>query len=263
MNIWGSKKALAALERVEARIKGGELPVILSQALIELPPDAPARGWTTRNQIMAAATTGHGDARGYQQWAALGRKVTRPGGRIFVPQYRKVEEEDGTTRKVLVAFKLVAVHGFDATIPDPDFEGEPFNPDYKPKEMPPLMEIAERLGVSVEWAPTGPIRAGFYTPAAKRIVLGDYDHATYFHELGHALQDKLGLLVGASKLEKEAEAELFATVISSLYGVDREGSCWEYVSQYAKEPTKAIERATANVARMIDWIEGKEEKSYD
>ena len=68
-----------------------------------------------------------------------------------------------------------------------DTEGEPLEvADYRPAQLPPLLDVAGRLGVAVRWTAYVDRFLGYYAPARGEIVLCSHDLAVWFHELAHA-----------------------------------------------------------------------------
>jgi hypothetical protein len=242
-----SDRARASLDAVIERFKAGDLSPITEVARITLPDDAPARKWTMSNRVLAYAQTGSLDCRGYRQWQAVGRQVQKGSTSAYIFGPILVDDEEGG--KKLVGFKTIPV------FPYHDTQGEGL--DYSPKEPPPLMEVAERLGVDVSYGPMALGVLGSARVDGTAISLGTQDPAVWFHELAHIAHRQVkGELQGGQDPHQEATADLTAAVLMDLYGLgDRTGNTWEYISSYNPEdPIRAIMRATDEVGPILDYI---------
>lgn len=246
-----SDKAQAALDRVVGRFKSGDLSPIIHIARIQRQGDPiPSEKWSLSNRIMAFIQTGDVDCRGYRQWQQVDRQVVKGAraGYILVPLIKTFEDEDGKERSRLYGFKTASVFGLSQT------DGEPLpEVDYQPVEMPPLMDVAERLGVDVQYMPLPEDRYGDVDTQGTRIRLGTYDVKTFFHELAHAAHARLnGGLKGGQDAVQEAVAEFTATVLMELYGYgDRSGNCWQYIRQYHKNPLQAVVSAISDIEGVL------------
>ena len=246
-----SDKAKVALDQVVQRFRQGDLGPLVDviKMRIRLPEDAPARRWSFSNQVLAYASTGSLDCRGYRQWQEVGRQVQKGshGGYILGPCHRTVEDKvTGESKTILTGFVGISVHPLQNT------EGEPVA-EYEPQEPPPLLDVAQRMGVSVTWQPLPLDRNGDYSPGADHINVGTHDPKTFCHELAHAAHKRVrGELKGGQDTQQEAVAELAATVLMHLYALgDRSGNCWRYVSAYTSDPLRAIQEAMNDVEKIL------------
>jgi antirestriction protein ArdC len=192
------------------------------------------------------------DCRGYRQWQEVGRQVQRGthGAYILVPRLvKKQDDETGEEKQVLIGFLAGAVHPLTNT------EGDPIA-QYQPEEPPPLLDVAQAMGISTDWMPVGPDELGHYSPDEDRIVLGTTDVKTFFHELAHAAHKRVnGKLKGGQDTHQEAVAELAATVLMHLYGFgDRTGNAWAYIAYYSDEPLEAITKALGDVELVLEVL---------
>lgn len=198
------------------------------------------------------------DARGYRQWQEAGRQVKK-GARAFgilAPlTVKKVETDESgaeVERRAVVGFKSIPVFRAD------DTEGEPLvYPDYSPPELPPLHDVAERLGVPVRYLPSGSRERGVYSLTNSAISLATHDVDTFFHELAHAAHATLEPLQGGQNPRQEVIAETVAAVLCRLYGFDGYiTEARDYVSFYAGQdkPERAVMRLLADVERVLDVI---------
>ena len=132
-------------------------------------------------------------------------------------------------------------------------EGEPL-PEFVPSEPPPLIDVARRFGVSVDYQAYNGLFRGSFAPDDSKIVLSTHDDRTFFHELAHAAHNKL--LDGKLKKEQdplqEIVAELSGCVIARIYGRKQadEGHTYRYIENYAREMKKDV--AASIVAVLTD-----------
>lgn len=252
-----STKAQASLDRVVQQFQQGDLSPVVQIACIKLADDAPAAKWSFSNRVLAYAQTGGIDCRGYRQWQAVGRQVPRGqgGGFIFYPKAKKIKGKNGDKDRVeMRGFGTVAIWSYEQTV---EGEGDSHVLSYEPAELPPLTDVAQRLGVQVSWQPLPPDRRGEVDKKGAKISLGVHDPKTWFHELGHAVHARLsgGELEAKQDEEQETVAEFTATVLMHLYGFgDRTGNCWEYIQQYSTDPIRAIAKALDTVQRVLEVI---------
>lgn len=241
-------KAQAALNKVVARFQSGDLSPIVEIARFEA--DVPSARWSFSNQILAFVQTGDLDCRGYRQWQQAGRHVKKGehAAYILAPCTFTVKDEDnGEERTVLKGFRGVAVFGASQT------EGEPL-PEFAPKELPPLADVAADFGISVEYTPL-PGRLGDCSTDGTEIRLGTADNAVFFHELGHAAHARInGELNGGQHSDQETIAEFCSAVLMELYGEDRTGNAWSYISGYNKDPLLAVVQAMGTVEQILGLL---------
>src|SRR5205085_1120822 len=71
-----------ALKEIVGLFESGNLPAAIAQTTIQrLADDCPSAAWSLGNQLLALLA-GTSDARGYKQWAEVGRHVKK-GARAF------------------------------------------------------------------------------------------------------------------------------------------------------------------------------------
>lgn len=254
-----STKAQAALDKVVTRFQAGDLSPIIEIAKLQLPPNAPARKWTFGNRVLAYAQTDSLDCRGFKQWQQVGRHVSRGASAAYIFGPRNITKRetnadgDEEKRTVLVGFNPIPVFAYTNT------EGETLpDADYMPKELPPLTDVAKRMGVKVTWQPTPEDQIGDCTIDGGKINVGTHDTKTFFHELAHAVHARIngGALKGGQVATQEIVAEFTATVLMELYGYgDRSGNTWRYIEHYSDNPVTAIVKALADVEQVLEVLE--------
>ncbi len=229
------ERANEELEKIVRLFSSKELPDLCAKALINA-PEKPSSKWSLGNQLLMLLA-GTSDARGFRQWNEVGRWVARDKKAIWIlgPVRKKVRQEplegagqEGEVKEVLVGFKAIPVFRYEDTC------GQDLRV-YEPRNPPPLMEVAERFGMKVEYARLGPGMYGATDHTAKTIVLASEDWDVFFHELGHAIHRSFEPKSGHGQ-EPEAEtiAQLAAATLARLYGRPADGFSWSYISMYAQ-----------------------------
>jgi hypothetical protein len=247
-----SPKAQAALDNVIKRFQSGDLSPVVEIIRLRR-PETPSSKWTLSNQILAYIQADSLDCRGYRQWQQVGRHVRKGSHAAFIlaPCLITVEDETGEKKQILRGFRGMPVFAYH------DTEGEDLpEADYTPRELPPLVEAAKRLGVKITWQPTPADRLGDCSTDGQRIHVGTHDQSVFFHELAHAAHAKIEKLKGGQHPGQETIADFTACVLMELYGFsDRSGNTWQYISHYAKDPLQAIVKALAKVEQVLEILE--------
>lgn len=230
------------LDTLLAAFRTGEVEGAVEKTLLEpaAGDERPIDSWSLSNRLLCYLA-GTQDARGYRQWQEVGRHVEEGASaiRILVPKTVTVEEEvereDGTVateeRERCVGFYAAPVFRVE------DTAGEPLpDPDYRPPALPPLADVADAMGVAIQYdAARGKGAYGSFDPDADEITLFTHDEQTFWHELAHAAHHRVsdGLERGQDP-EQEAVAELAAAVLARLYGASNDGHSFDYLAHYAE-----------------------------
>ncbi|MFT9493855.1 MULTISPECIES: ArdC-like ssDNA-binding domain-containing protein [Bacillota] len=185
----------------------------------------------------------------FKRWNELGRKVKKGSKsiKIFKPNFKKVENDDGEEETKLVGFLTVPVFAYEQT------EGEPLpidkiliKLDGDCPEARQILHCAEQIakddGCPISY---GDARGanGFYEPASHRIVVSDslsINHRckTLVHELVHSKVHRYDTKSSAS--EKEVVAEGSAFVVCSYFGLDTSDYSFRYVNSWSKNDSDAL-----------------------
>ncbi len=215
------------------------LPKPLAQVFLRHKDARHYRKWSWGNQLLVILR-GYTDARGFRQWAQVGRNV-RKGERAFHilgPIVKKrLDQQTGEEKAVVVGFKGIPVFGLEQT------EGTPL-PTSDPEadrwvESLPLIDVARRWGLSVDtFNGERAAHLGFYL-RGEEIAVGVKNLSTWAHELVHAADDRTGSLQEVGQhWRSESVAELGASVLLELIGKGQEadlGGCWEYIQYHARQ----------------------------
>lgn len=247
-----SPNAKRSLDRVVEKFKTGDISPITRVARIRLDPSAPAHKWSLSNKVLAIVRAGELDCRGYRQWQTLGRQVKKGSQAVYIVRPHTViheKDKDGETIKDIACIGFSTVPVFAAS----NTEGENALPMYQPQEFPPLMDIAKKFGIDVEYVPVTGERLGDSNIEGSRIRLGSQDPSIFFHELTHAIHARItGGLKGGQHTDQETVAEFSAAVLMDFYGLgDHSGNAWKYISLYADDPLVAITRAMGTVEQVF------------
>lgn len=206
---------------------------------------------------------------GFHAWLKLGRHVRKgeKGIAIMVPHVRKVRNDQDVDERRVTGFGTGYIFDVSQT------EGEPL-----PELDVPVLEgdegrelwdglsrfaLNQDVSVSVvapEQLP--PDTMGYYTPATKRIVVGDYAQRqktkTLAHELGHHVA-RLD-----NRAENECLAEGIAYAVCAHFGVDTGERSFPYIASWAKDKaTLQSVLSTIHTASstIIDGISGLQSSS--
>jgi antirestriction protein ArdC len=245
--------------------ESGELPPRIAETVIaRAEGEAPSACWSLGNQLLCLLS-GTADARGFRQWKEVGRSVRKGARAIYIlgPKTRKITEKDAATgeevsRPICTGFVGIPVFRFE------DTQGLPLqrHSDYRPAEFPPLYDVAERLGVRVDWAPFVRDFRGCYSPGDDRIMLCSHDCRTFFHELAHAAHARVYRARGESmptgqQSRTECVAETVAAVLCRLYDVETGtlAHSADYLTHYSKRgPAHAAMRVLKDVQAVLEVI---------
>jgi hypothetical protein len=220
--------------------------------------EIPCGKWSIMNRFLVTLS-GTCDARGYDQWRQAGRQVKKGSKAIYilVPCFSKKEGDDGTVQDILKYFRTVPVFRYE------DTEGEPLpyaeKLDELNKTLPslPLVSVAEKIGVSVSFGFSTGDYYGYFSLNDNKIVLCTDSEQTFFHELAHAVDYKLGTADFKDKEGRdlsEIVAEFTACFLASQYG---KAANLLYTRQYLAmhgkigDVFKALDRASTVAAYIM------------
>jgi hypothetical protein len=262
------------LNRLVELFKTKDLPDICSKAFISN-GNKPSAKWSFSNKIIMLANETM-DARGFRQWEQVQRYVKKGTHAFYIlaPRIVKVKEIDKDTQKetikeILNGWLGVPVFKYE------DTEGKAL-PEIEPKELPALFDIAQKIGIKVQYSEyDGSRRLGFFSPLEKKIVLYTQETSTFYHELTHAIQEYLeGLQKGNKDTEEyklnEIIAELTGATIANLYGAKVDNSAYNYIKYYAAmleqygtdndKVYRAIMRVLGKVEKILNFVFSQEVK---
>jgi hypothetical protein len=233
------QRADSELEKIVRLFSTKQLPDLCAKVLISS-PEKPSTKWSLGNQLLMllAGTT---DARGFRQWNDARRHVVKGAKAFWIlgPVTKKVKIEQGilddhneqnedTFKEVLVGFRTIPVFRLE------DTSGQDL-PAYQPRNPPPLMEVAERFGMKVQYARLAPGMYGATDHTNKTITLATEDVDVFFHELAHAIHRSFEPKSGHGQ-EPEAEtiAQLVAATLARLYNKPADSFSYSYIASYAQ-----------------------------
>lgn len=250
-----SQRAEESMRKVLRQFKSGDLSPITKVARIHLDDTAPAKRWSLSNKVLAYAQSGELDCRGFKQWEQVGRTVKKGERAVYIlrpvmVRMRKKDSEELEENYTCIGFSTVPVFAVSST------EGTSDLCVYDPVKYPPLYEIAQKLGVQIEYAPVVDNKLGDCLADGSKIRLGTHDARIFFHELAHAIHARIdGELKGGQHAGQETIAEFTSVVLMDLYGfADTTGNAWNYISQYAEDPLLAITKAMGTVEKVLEAL---------
>ena len=262
-----SEKALVRMNEVVAKFQAGDLSDIADIAFIDLPEGAPAAKWTVTNRFLAWAQTGSLDCRHSRAWKKIGRWPKKGSHACYIWEPFQIWERDQAGNWIMevgsngkeqhkvkfTAFRLSPRFAYH------DTEGaEVEHYEAVTKDPPPLMEVAEALGVSVSYD-AGMAYAGTTTIDGDDIVLYSQSKRVFSHELAHACHTRLGYEKTSDEqtAQRETVAEFTACVLAAIYGQeDISGDSWRYIKSYNPDPLEAVKQAMRQIQQVVGLVEG-------
>jgi hypothetical protein len=253
------ERANSELQKIVQLFSSKQLPDLCAKALISS-PGKPSSKWSFGNQLLMLVA-GTNDARGFRQWIEVERSVSRGSKAVYIlgPVRKRVrrkasDEDEGKDEEfadILVGFMPVPVFRYE------DTAGKDL-PVYEPKNPPPLVEVAERFGMRVQYERLAPGVYGATDHTNKTIVLATEDWDVFFHELGHAIHRTFQPKIGHGQ-EPEAEtiAQLVAATLARLYGSPADSFSWTYIASYAHS------NKPQNVGRLCVHVLDRTKKVLD
>lgn len=248
-----------AVNNLFTTFQRGDFPIQLAHSVIRK-YDAdiiPSDNWSLGNRalMMSANTT---DARGYKQWAEVGRNVIKGSKAIYIfaPLTKKVKDTDEVSGEekekiVIVGFTTVPVFRYE------DTEGEDLpNFNYRPQTYPHFFDVANKLNLKVEYRPLQANYLGRYHPQLSLIQLCSWDSNVYYHELAHAVHNTFTDLTKYDRNKAEIVAEFSACVLSELSnasgGYEFQG--YEYIQRYCGNEEKP-EQVLKKIMSVLNEVE--------
>jgi len=270
MKVFHSKsgKSQLAIDALVEKFKTGDISVLANGIKFQVPKEFPSSKYSIRNKMMAYAQVDSIVTGSFNFWKGKGRMV-RKGSKaayIFAPLQKAYDDDDGDTQYFTYGFKPIPTHPIENTDPIPDFEGDIIQaPDLEPADLPPLTDIAEMLGLKIDWKPVPMDRWADYWKKGERINMGTDSPKVFFHELGHALHEEVdGKFTERSKQYKEVVAEFSSAVMMNVYlGEDTSGNAWEYIKHFAENPTEAVEKSLRMIQKMFYQLDKLQEVTSD
>jgi hypothetical protein len=275
------EKAKAILDDLMAKINNDTATKFVKDRLFSDGIEIPCRNWSLLNQFITFLAGTH-DARGIRQWNKAGRTVKKGAKalHIFVPMLYPQKlgvmrsalerwampdnctqtEINGPIIKTLTGFKLMPVFAVE------DTEGKPLDYEDRLKsfnvETLPLIDVARKLGVTVQAGLTFDGCSGSFSPDKNKITLGSANRQVFLHELSHAIDNTVP---GKSSdyAFNEVVAELSAAFLGSLYGINVDiGSTKAYIKGWAGNGHVAfkVSEALQRVEEIYHFIESNRQK---
>lgn len=243
-----SANAEKAMQDVIQKFQTGELSEIIKIVAFEIPVSWPSARWSMGNKMLAYVQARTLNARGFHAWKEVRRQVKKGVSGIYIWAPRIVKkEEKGKEITQLIGFFPVVVFPIEAT------EGEPLQEDLTPRELPPLYDVAARLGVTVKYLPVAPDRLG--DCGHNVINLGTENPMVFWHELAHAAHQATDPeYKDRSSQYKETVAEFIACVIATMYSYDYTGTAWKYLAMFSNDPLKAIMKAGQQIEAVLNLL---------
>lgn len=265
MKIYHTKSGASqrAIDDMVQKFKDGNLSTVADGIKFKAPEIFPSSKYSLRNQMMCYAQGDSIITASFKWWKEHGR-IPEKGSAvyIFAPMMKKSEDADGTEQTFVYGYRLINTHPYEKTVPIKDFDGEVLEvPVLEPAELPPLTDIAEKLGLKIDWKPVPFDRWADYWKKGERINMGTDSPKVFFHELCHALHEEVDKsFQERSSTYKEVVAEFGSAVMMSVYlNEDSSGNAWKYIKLFADNPTEAIEASLTMIQRMFKKLDQLQE----
>jgi len=251
-----TESARRELHRIVELFETGKVGEAIAHVAIPQ-PDTPGSKWSYGNRLLVFLS-GTADARGFQQWKAAGRRVKKGSKAVYILAptiIRKKDEETGerTDKEICIGFRAVPVFRVE------DTDGDPL-PTCAPTKPPPLADVAAIWNIDTGYIPYNGTYWGFFATRDSKdyIRLATHEEGVFFHELAHAAHKRLdGELKGGQRPQQEIIAELTATVLMRLYGLQTDGTearSYEYVKTYAEKTKKDLGQACLKVIDTVGKV---------
>jgi hypothetical protein len=246
-----------ATEELITLFESGDLPQAIFPLLWTAGRAArPSDAWSLGNRLIMVLVGKTNDARGYRQWAEVGRHVKKGAKAFYIlgPMTKTItvhNEETGEDEKrtVVFGFKAIPVFRYE------DTEGEPLpEPDPAPFAIRPLPleAVARAWGYEIEYGPSEQGEFGYQV--GNRIHLSTDDPLTFFHELAHAADARNHELRGGQHPDQEIVAETVAALLARAHGQPLEKLAFSrlYLEGYAKAAKKSLPAAIMGLLSRIE-----------
>ncbi len=248
-------KIRPALDNIIDSFRTGDIPEVVAMAMNPT-FDMPCNHWSLSNRLIVRFSGTH-DARGFKQWKEVGRYVKKGSKCIYIlaPLIKqiKVKNKEGEEEKkpIVTGFKKVPIFRAE------DTEGKAL--DYESLKVPetlPLLEVAEKWGISVKAIPANPFAYGSFNPKKAEIKLATPEESVFFHELAHSAHNRIAKLKGGQDWKQEIVAELSSAVLCRLVGRKTEnmGQHFKYIENYAIEAGLDITKACLEVINETEKV---------
>ena len=251
------------LEMFKSQEFGPQLALTIIRRRADDPVNAlPCNKWSIGNHILMWFFGRTDAAATYIQWKNLNRRVVKNAKAfpIFSPVTTKVKKkkDDGTEEEKIIVrgFRAVPVFRIEDTI---GVEGDLKIPDYKPSEMPPLYQAAEKLGIRVYWKPMSRAAYGYYRPGDNSITLSSTDYVVWFHELAHAVRETLAD-TNADPDREEIIAETTASVLMEMQFGDHsyQQQAYEFIKNYCSDKSpEFVMKTVMGVLKDVEEVVNK------
>jgi antirestriction protein ArdC len=256
-----SEKALISMDKVLKKFESGDVLKDIEYLVFNPPTKGiPCFKWTLLNRIMAYLQCGETDCRGSKQWLSINRKIKKGGRAVFIlaPNMITKENEQGEKEPRLIGFRSIPVFPLSQTVGDSLDYDQPQVGEFK------LLDVAKSWGLKVNAGLHCGSYTGMYLPGSKKINLSTPEQKTFFHELSHAAQDRLGMLKGIKKrtdkkyIRNEITAEFSAVVLEYVYGNKPTENNLKYIESYAaglnKKPVEACLYLLSDTSKILQCI---------
>lgn len=252
--------------------------IVTKIAFKRLESDKPIDTWSMFNQMscLSAYLNAHEDEsigtaidnmdfRGFKQWKATDRFVRKgehAQGAILTPRMKKETNKSGKDEQKLIGFMAAPVFELQQT------DGEPLNSGQDERteiiHKFDFMDVAAKLGITVIAKPGNGQYHGAFSASHNVIELCTPDESTFYHELAHAVDNKLlheqhgKGLKGGQHVDQETVAQFSANVLAYMTGKKIQTTTAftkQYLQSYIKgDVTKGVMELIHRIERIVGFI---------
>lgn len=262
MKIYHTKsgKSQEAINSLVQKFKDGNLNMVADGIKFKAPDIFPSSKYSLRNQMMCYLQGDSIITGSYKFWKDNGRYPEKDTAvYIFAPMTKKTEDDEGNESYYVYGYRLINTYPIEGTVVNTKFDGEPLEiPELEPADLPPLTDIAEKLGLHLNWKPVPFDRWADFWAKGERINMGTDSPKVFFHELCHALHEAVDKKYAErSSQYQEVVAEFGSAVMMNVYlNEDSSGNAWKYIKAFAPDnPTEAIEQSLSMIQRMFTHLD--------
>lgn len=248
--------------------ESGQITEAISFNYLKKLENIPSDKWSFRNKILMYLKNTN-DARGFDQWSSVGRKI-KAGHKAFyilgpvLVEKKKLKKyadklhlmtEEEKNEKELVNFKPIPVYRYE----DTERLNDNFPIDLKyieePVFLPTFQKIAENLNIELTLKTSHHGEGGSYIPAQKKIELASGDPIVFFHEVTHHIHGLIENLKGGQDTRQEVIAQFTASILCEIYGFQEYknlGFTLKYIKEYMKETDN--KKIVKNITELLNIV---------
>lgn len=252
-------KTSEAIKKVIKAFEDGNLPKAIVYSIFPK-QDCPSMNWSISNRIIMNLVGETSDARTFNQWRKVGRRVCKGKSSfsIFAPKMKCIKVENNDTGEddilsIVNGFRALPVFRFEDTV----------GKDIVSKDLVlprlPLQNVCEYLGIKITAISGNGRYLGYYNDSENSIYLATKQEVILFHELAHKVDYMLRDLKSkeGQQIDREVIAEMSACVIAFLLNKKLPNTIqnhFTYLERYAKKDGKSVIQIVNQYFKEIEAV---------